>query len=686
MIGLIFNYIKKKLAEEYHNLNLWYFVFFFYGITFYFKSINSLIKYQIFEKIFAFTIILAIMIFVFILIIRKFEQLILSFFFSLLLSFIIGISVASFRLNNIDSSPINKNIIFNIEARISKIKPTIKGYELLLVDINPIEKIKLTKSLNKIKVSIRAKDSPVFAVDDLIKTRVKLFPITSSSIPGAYDFGIFSYLQSIDATGYIIGSPEIIKQNNHNKLSYTQKQIANIRNNIYQRLINILSKYEGNFMAAILIGETKAIDNNMTENMRNSGISHILSVSGLHLSLVAMIFFVTSRFLLNCSNYLSYKINIKIIAGIFSIFGSFCYLLLSGSKIAATRAFIMTTIVILAIIFERTPHALRSVMVAAFVILFFWPEYVMHPSFQLSFSAVLCLISGYELYIKNQQIFGKAKGLFGNIKLYLFTNIYSSFLASIVTAPFVIYYFYKFSIYSILMNLLAVPLMSFFVMPLTIISLILMMFGLDKWPLILLSYFIKIIDSSAAYISAMPNAVINTGHITESSMLVFTFGFFWICLWQTIWRYFGLVIMVISVIMMVFFSANPIITYDHNLHIIAIQNGSYLNIYSNNKISDFTKNHLLGWHGITYNRIFYDMDGFDDRIFDIPLGSRTVTVSLNYKNCYDAEIQIITSKHLKCSNGKLVIPYAQLIKSGVVSIFSNQDKDFYANFGHQLKL
>ena len=163
-------------------------------------------------------------------------------------------------------------------------------------------------------------------------------------------------------------------------------------------MIEVLGVENGNFAAAILIGETKAIPKDISENMRNSGVAHILSVSGLHLSLVAMIFFVSSRALLNISNFFAYNTNIKAISAIISIIGSFLYLQISGNNIAATRAFIMTSIFILAIIFGRSPYPLRSVMIAAFLILCFLPEYVFHPSFQLSFAAVLCLISGYEFY------------------------------------------------------------------------------------------------------------------------------------------------------------------------------------------------------------------------------------------------------------------------------------------------
>jgi ComEC/Rec2-related protein len=174
------------------------------------------------------------------------------------------------------------------------------------------------------------------------------------------------------------------------------------------------------------------------KEMRQSGISHILCVSGLHLSLVAMLFFISARFLLNLSNYIAYNYNIKSIAAICSLIGSYGYLELSGMQIAAIRAFIMTTIFIYAVMIGRKPYPLRSLAIAAFIILSVNPEYIFHPSFQLSFVAVLSLTAGYEFYIRNQWILGKSKGIFSSIKFYIAFNIYSSFLASIVTAPVVI--------------------------------------------------------------------------------------------------------------------------------------------------------------------------------------------------------------------------------------------------------
>ncbi|MFK7967616.1 MAG: ComEC/Rec2 family competence protein [Rickettsiaceae bacterium] len=678
----MFSYLIRKLEEEYHHLSLWCFVFFFYGSIFYFKSVDLFSHRGLFNNELIFYLVTSFILLCLIIFLRKNEKFLSSLFVTISLFFVLGVITACLRVTNASTIPLTKPDVFDIEARVSEIKPTIEGSQLILTDIVTLNKKNNTtknRNLNKIKVSLRGKSTLNILKNDIINLSVKLFPLSAESLPGGYNFGLYLYLNGIEATGFGLKAPRIIKSPS----GYFDNKLQNIRGAVYQNLIRTLGSDEGHFVAAILLGETKAINKQMTENMRNSGIAHILSVSGLHLSLVAMIFFISARFLLNCSNYLSYKINIKIASGIIAIFGSFGYLLLSGSNIAATRAFIMTLFVILAIILERSAYPLRSVMIAGMVILLFSPEYVLHPSFQLSFSAVLCLISGYEIYIRNQKILGGSTGIFASIKLYIFSNIYSSFLGSIVTAPFVIYHFYKFATYSILMNLLAVPLMSFFMMPLAILSLILMPLNASELSLKLLGFFVKVITDSTQIIVDLPVATINIGYITDFSMLIFTFGFFWICLWQTTWRYFGLVIISISLYMM-YLSPKPDFIYDHRIKAIGIKNKDVIDIYSESKISSFTKEYWLNWYGVTKSNNLIQVSGLKDKLFSVDVDNgKILTMSINDKNCSNADVQIVISGKLVCNgNNKLTISYKDLINSGIALIFCQKD-NCYAKFGQK---
>ncbi len=679
----------SKLENEYHNLSLWYFVSFILGIVFFFQTNSNYIAGYLFNYPIYYICSIIVSISVTLIIFAKVfykDNLLYSFIIYCFIAFLVGVFVANIRINNISTQPISRIITAKIIGRVGQMKPTLGGMQIILEDVHLLNKTNFTKNkddpnkaetshlnkaetshLNKVRINIKSKLASKVKYGDVIQLKTKLFPLKNSVLPGTFDFGFYMYMSGIEASGYALTKLSIIEHNN----GFFHQKIQTIRRKIYDRLISVMGQKNGNFTAAILIGETKAIPSELAQNMRNTGVSHILSVSGLHLSLVAMIFFVASRFFLNLSNYLAYNSNIKIISGFISIIGSFFYLQISGCNIAAMRAFIMTSIFIIASILGRSPHPLRSVMIAASFILIFLPEYVLHPSFQLSFSAVLCLISGYEFYLKNKDFLGQGKGVFSSIKFYVFTNIYSSLLASIVTAPFIIYHFYKFAVYSVLMNLIAVPLMSFFMMPLALASIICMPLSIDKWILKLLSWFIDIITVAANYIIELPQAILNVGSISSFSLLIFTLGFFWICIWQTVWRFIGVVIMSISLIMM-YTENKPVFIYDHKIKAVGIKNTNQeLEIYVEKKMPKFISNYWSSWYGQDAVLVKKRKIAKIDQLFTLPSGE---TISLNYWNCSEANIQIITSKKLKCKGDYQFVDNEYLWKNNQILVYCDKEK------------
>jgi ComEC/Rec2-related protein len=659
-MNISFKYFYRKLEEEYHHLSLWYFVSFIFGIVYFFQNVSE----------FSFYSSLAVVIPLFILAIYLRNKNLLLFFASACcLSFFIGFFVGSFQTFLVETKPIEKVIIADVTGEVIGIKPSLRGTQITLGNV----KID-NDNLSKVRINISQKLATDLDYGATVKLRAKLFPLSSSVLPGTFDFGFYMYMSGIEASGYALTIPTISSKSNNSFSTYIQV----LRTKIYHRLIEVMGSREGNFAAAILIGETKAMPMDIAKNMRDSGVAHILSVSGLHLSLVAMLFFISSRALLNCSNFFAYNTNVKVIAAIISIVGSFAYLHISGANIAATRAFIMTTIFIVSTIWGRSPYPLRSVMIAAFLILLFLPQYVLHPSFQLSFAAVLCLISGYEFYIKNKSILGNSKGIIASIKLYIFANIYSSFLASIMTAPYVIYHFYKFANYSVLMNLIAVPMMSFFMMPLALLASILMPIGMDGPVLKLLSYFISIVIDSAEFIVKLPWSVWSVGHIPPMGLVVFTIGFFWISLWQTRWRLIGFIIILCSLLIMNF-SSKPDFIYDHNLKIIAIKdNDGQFQIFSEETIPGFTADYWTSWLGQKQAKMSTMPLSKADLLFKLANGK---TVSINYWHCLDADVSITTSKKLRCDSTNQVINNSELVAYKQIMLYCTIDKMCKVQFG-----
>lgn len=572
----------KIFDAEYTSLSLWNFAFFIFGIIWYFALENEPSFYYIISLSMASLLTLYL---------RKYGTLgiLLS---GIIISFAFGVMVAKIRNSQIHTIELEEELISNVKGRVSKLKHTPRGLQVTLENIQFNKLLMQDEDPQKVRISIGLDNAKNILMGDTISILAALSPPSRSILPGGYDFGLYTYFSGIGATGFALGKITNYSNNDHNASSYLHK----IRKTIYYRLTDIMGKDNGNFAAALFLGEAGGLGRIIMQNMRYAGLSHVLCVSGLHLSLVAGIFFITSRVLLNLSNFIAWNFNIKIISALISLLGSGIYLMLSGTQIAATRAYIMTSIFMVSIIVSRVPYPLRSLGIAAVFMLSLNPEYILHPSFQLSFAAVLALIGGYEFYIRNRWILGESGGLISTIKIGIFSNIYSSLLASLATTPIVIYHFYTVPNYSVLANLLVVPLVSLIIMPLGVLAMLLMPLGMDYYIWILISQIIHFITQVADWVTHLPGAIWYFGYITPEALCIYLFGLFWVMLWNTKLRFYGLVIIVFSMYMMVS-SPKPDVIFDAKAKILGVKNKDEQLEITAFHLSDFTKTYWSNWFG-----------------------------------------------------------------------------------------
>jgi hypothetical protein len=123
-----------------------------------------------------------------------------------------------------------------------------------------------------------------------------------------------------------------------------------------------------------------------------------------------------------------------------------------------------------------------------------------------------------------------------------------------------------------------------------------------------------------------------------------------------------------------YLSPKPDFIYDHRIKAIGIKNKDVIDIYSKYKISSFTKEYWLNWYGIQKSNNFIDDSWFRDQLLEIDQDLGQLSVSLNDKNCSNADVQIITSSKLVCnSNNKLTISHKDLVNSGVIPVFCHKN-------------
>jgi competence protein ComEC len=295
----------------------------------------------------------------------------------------------------------------------------------------------------------------------------------------------------------------------------------------------------GAVAVALMVGERGAIPDDVRAAMQQSGLAHLLAISGLHLGLVAGFVFFAVRVVLAAWPSVVLRYPVKKWAAVAALSMTAVYLALAGATVPTQRAFIMTGLILLAVIIDRRGISMRLVAWAAAVILLIRPEALLSVSFQMSFAAVVALIAAYEVVgDKFRRSLGD-RGLRQRLTVYLASILLTTLIASLATAPFAVFHFNQFASYSVVANLAAIPIAAFWVMPLIVVSFVLMPFGLEGAVMPALGTGIDLIVGVAMWVSSWPGASLNVAAPPVIGMTVAAAGGLWLCLWQTRWRVAG---------------------------------------------------------------------------------------------------------------------------------------------------
>ncbi|MDA9231493.1 ComEC/Rec2 family competence protein, partial [Rickettsiales bacterium] len=384
----------------------------------------------------------------------------------------------------------------------------------------------------KVKLTIKGKYNNInLDIGDYINTKILLQPIPKNNKISSFNFVQYYYFRQIGAIGFVIGEIKKLDQkeltkkdsllNNIDiKIDYWRYQIANKINN------NFKNKDNAAILNALLLGIRDFIPKDLMENIRIAGLAHLLAISGLHLSLAGYIFFIFFRLILSFSEIIALKFNIKKIAAILAILSSFLYLLIAGTPIPALRAFFMVLIVFLAIIFDKNTNPLRSLAFAALIILIINPSSIFEISFQMSFTAILALICFYNIIDKKNNTENIInKNPIKKILSYIIAISLSSTIAQIALAPLVIYYFNNYALLGIISNLVAIPLTTFIIMPISFIYLFSLNSILESPLRYILDIALNNIIKISEFVANIEFSNISISLISSKSLIIIVFGF-----------------------------------------------------------------------------------------------------------------------------------------------------------------
>ncbi|HKU54571.1 MAG TPA: ComEC/Rec2 family competence protein, partial [Rhizomicrobium sp.] len=285
---------------------------------------------------------------------------------------------------------------------------------------------------------------------------------------------------------------------------------------------------------ALITGERGGIAEEDEEALRDAGLAHVLAIAGLHMALMGGGIFWLLRAALAAIPALALNYPIKKWAAAGALGASAFYLTISGAAPSAVRAFVMLAMVMVAILLDRPAMSMRSLALAAAILLVLRPEAIIEPGFQMSFAAVAGLIAVAEWEIRRERITPR-----GALYRYVHGIAMTSLVGSLATLPYAMFHFDRATHYAVLGNLIAMPVMGFWVMPMAALSVALMPLGLDKFALYLLGQGVDVMVAMGRWVSGLPGAVSLAPAMPLSALLSISLGGLWLTLWQRGWRWLG---------------------------------------------------------------------------------------------------------------------------------------------------
>ena len=268
--------------------------------------------------------------------------------------------------------------------------------------------------------------------------------------PHGFDFARQAYFMQLGAVGYGLARRSWSPAPSRRGWSLA---VAALRQSIADEITAAAPGTAGAIGVALLTGLRGALPDQIWDEWAIAGIAHLLSISGLHLAMVAGTLFFVVRVALALAPPLALRLPTKKVAAALALLGAFGYLLISGASVPTERSFIMTALMLLAVMLDRNPFSMRLVAFAALVVLLLQPESLLGASFQMSFGAVLALIAVYESGLARHP--AGAHGLDRRLVLYVAGLALTTLVASAATTPFSIYHFSRLPTYGIAANLIA---------------------------------------------------------------------------------------------------------------------------------------------------------------------------------------------------------------------------------------
>jgi len=369
-----------------------------------------------------------------------------------------------------------------------------------------------------------------------------LNPPPAPASPGAYDFGRNAYFQGMGGTLFSLGETRPSALPEPPWRVRMAMKINAARYALAQRIVARLGERTGGIAAAMTTGHETWIGREDLDAMRDSGLAHILSISGLHMAIVGGFVFFAVRLGVAAWPWLALRVSGKKVAAVAGLIAVGTYLVVSGAPPPAERAAITASIAFVAILLDRQAVTMHALAVAAFAVLLLQPEAIVTPGFQMSFAATAALVALVEVWPRRIKEISAPWTIVAAQRLgsWLLVACTASLVAGMATGPFAMQHFNRTAMYGLVANLGTAPVADFILMPALALGAALEPLGLGAPFLWLAGKGVELMLAIGHWTAGLPGAVQTIASAPAGALPVAFVGILFICLWRGRLRWLGL--------------------------------------------------------------------------------------------------------------------------------------------------
>lgn len=426
----------------------------------------------------------------------------------------LGLVLAALRAHLVAAPVLPFRYYGPIEGRIVDIDRSFSDELRLTLDRVVLEDVAPDRTPGRVRIALHGEQGFTDLAPGLtVILSGHLSPPDGPVEPGGFDFQRLAWFSGLGGVGYT-RSPVLALLPPEGGLSLFAFRL---RMRLSEAMQSAIPGQAGAFASAMMTGDRAGMNQATNDVLRASNLSHLISISGLHMGLLVGFIFATCRYGLALLPPLALRLNTKKLAALVALMAAAFYLMLAGPNVATRRAFIMAAVMLVAVLADRRAISLRSVAIAALIVLVLEPESLVEPGFQMSFGATVALIVSFQPW---QRVQAHVPKLLRPAAM----MVLSSLAAGTATAPIAAAHFNRIAEYGLLANLLAVPLMGVIVMPAGVIAAVLAPFGLAFPALWAMEIGTDLILRLAAWVAGMKGAVVAVPAPPEGALALLALG------------------------------------------------------------------------------------------------------------------------------------------------------------------